>query len=396
MLGCPIIVRVMTDSVEPEPETTDTEVEVPTAPSAAPATPPVRYKPMSLPSAPFWLALIAAVAGLAILVASWSVLFMFAIGLVLFAVLLPLVNWMTRRGLGRAVASMIVVAVSLVIAIAAGLLVLKVIFDQLLPFVASIPEYLEEIKATAPPLVASAVQTILDTIYTATANVDVGVVVLGFLQGILGLAGVALGLTILPFFIFYLLVDQPKMSRGLREDIPSPWRPYIDTAIQIFVNDFAQYFKAELIVGAIQGTIVFVGLFLIGLVVGSPLADYVLLLAVIAAVMELLPQIGPIIALIPALLLALATSPLAFALVLVFYLIVFIIEANVLVPTIEGKVVEFSRATVIVLIAVGFAIGGIVGGILAMPVAAIIRDLFGFIFRQVERDSLTEANATEP
>jgi predicted PurR-regulated permease PerM len=93
------------------------------------------------------------------------------------------------------------------------------------------------------------------------------------------------------------------------------------------------------------------------------------------------------------LLLALATSPLAVVLVGGFYLVVFIIEANVLVPKIEGEVISFSPATVIFLVAVGLALGGIVGGILALPVAAIIRDLFGFIFRQVERDSIIEGAA---
>ena len=76
-----------------------------------------------------------------------------------------------------------------------------------------------------------------------------------------------------------------------------------------------------------------------------------------------------------------------------FYLVVFIIEANVLVPKIEGEVISFSPATVIFLVAVGLALGGIVGGILALPVSAIIRDLFGFIFRQVERDSIIEGVA---
>jgi predicted PurR-regulated permease PerM len=180
------------------------------------------------------------------------------------------------------------------------------------------------------------------------------------------------------------------MSRAMKSGIPVPWRPYVKESVDIFVHDFANYFKSEVIVGAIQGTMVTIGVFIIGLIVGPPLSEYVLLLGVIAAVMELLPQIGPIIALIPALLLALATSPLAVVLVGVFYLVVFIIEANVLVPKIEGSVISFSAATVIFLVAVGLALGGIVGGILALPVAAIIRDLFGFVFRQVERDSLVE------
>src|SRR5262249_5663079 len=160
--------------------------------------------------------------------------------------------------------------------------------------------------------------------------------------------------------------------------------------VDIFIHDFANYFKAEIIVGTIQGTMVTIGVFIIGQIVGPPLQGYALLLGVIAGVLELLPQIGPILSLIPALLLALATSPPAVVLLGGFYLVVFIIEANVLVPKIEGEVISFSPATVIFLVAVGIALGGIVGGILALPVAAIIRDLFGFIFRQVEHDAIIE------
>jgi predicted PurR-regulated permease PerM len=350
----------------------------------------VRYKPMTLPSAPFWLILIAGVVFISIIAATWSVVFMFAVGLALFALLLPIVNWMTRKGLPRGLASLIVVALMVVVAILAGLLVLAIYFNQFLPFIGSIPERLTEIQANAPAWLAGPIQGLLDSINSAVANLDTTTIVLGFLKGILGLVGTALALTMLPFFIFYMLIDQPRMSSSIKKDIPGPWRPFVKAAVDIFINDFANYFKAEVVVGLIQGTMVTIGVFIIGVIVGPPLQGYALLLGAIAAVMELLPQIGPIIALIPALLLALATSPLAVLLVGVFYLIVFIIEANVLVPNIEGQVISFSAATVIFLVAVGLALGGIVGGILALPVAAIIRDFFGFVFRQVERDSLIE------
>ena len=362
------------------------------AETAVPAV-KVHYKPMSLPSAPFWLILIAAVVFVSIIAATWSVVFMFAVGMGLFAVLLPIVNWMTRRGMPRGLASLIVVAVMVVSAILVGVFALAVYFNQFLPFLASIPERLIEIQAVAPEWLANTIQGILDAIHNAAAGADSTTVFFGFLKGILGLVGTLLALTMLPFFVFYLLIDQPRMSRSIKQDIPVPWRPYVRAAVDIFIRDFANYFKAEVIVGAIQGTMVTIGVFIIGLIVGPPLAGYALLLGAIAAVMELLPQIGPIIALIPALLLALATSPLAVVLVGIFYLIVFIIEANVLVPKIEGQVISFSPATVIFLVAVGLALGGIVGGILALPVAAIIRDFFGLVFRQVERDSLVEEPA---
>ena len=58
---------------------------------------------------------------------------------------------------------------------------------------------------------------------------------------------------------------------------------------------------------------------------------------------------------------ALATSPTAVVLVSVFYVIDFIVEANVLVPSkIEGQVINFKAALVLFIVLVGLAIGGIV------------------------------------
>jgi predicted PurR-regulated permease PerM len=192
-----------------------------------------------------------------------------------------------------------------------------------------------------------------------------------------------------------LLVDQPKMAKGFRGGIPVPWRPHVEKATSIFTNDFVRYFKAEIVVGSIQGTIVMIGCFIIGLIVGPPFQGFAIFLGVLAGVMELLPQIGPIISLIPALLLALATSPLAVVLVSVFYVIDFIVEANVLVPKIEGQVINFRAALVLFIVLVGLAIGGIVGAILALPVAAIIRDMFGYLFSEAERASMVELDRAE-
>jgi predicted PurR-regulated permease PerM len=121
---------------------------------------------------------------------------------------------------------------------------------------------------------------------------------------------------------------------------------------------------------------------------GQPLRDFAFMFALLAAVMELLPQIGPILSMIPPLLLALTISPIAFLVTGAFYLVIFTIEANFLVPSIEGDVVSFSRPAVLFLIAMGLAIGGIVGAILALPVAAIARDLFSYLFHHAEHEAL--------
>jgi predicted PurR-regulated permease PerM len=378
-------------------ETLVSEASADTAPAAGSAAVVARprFRPMPQPSAPFWLLIIAGVVGVTIVALSWSVVFMFGIGLAIFAVLLPIVNALDRRGMHRGWASLIVVVIATGIVVLLAVVAIWVFFAQIVPFIASIPATLASIQANAPPLVASAIGSILDAINAASSTVDEGQVVLGFMTGILGLLGTALSLVILPFFVLYLLIDQPRFAGSFHNGVPGPWQSHVDSAIRIFVNDFVRYFKAEFIVGSIQGTIVFIGCFIIGLIVGPPFQGFAIFLGVLAGVMELLPQIGPIISLIPALLLALATSPLAVVLVSLFYVVDFVVEANVLVPKIEGNVINFRPAIVLFVVMVGLAIGGIIGGLLALPVAAIVRDMFGYLFSEAERASLVEMDEYE-
>jgi predicted PurR-regulated permease PerM len=239
-----------------------------------------------------------------------------------------------------------------------------------------------------PPWLTTAISEIATAVENAMNAASWGNVVVGFIQGFLGIIGTLFAFLLLPFFLFYLLKDQPAMARNFYRQIPAPWKPDVEFAISTFITDFATYFKAELLVGAIMGVTVAIGMFIIGLIVGGTLGSFALLLGLIAFVMELIPQIGPIISYIPALLIALTISPLAVALVSVFYFIAFNIEGSVLVPTFEGRMVSFHGATVLLLITIGFALAGIIGAIVALPVASIIRDVFAHFFQKTQRESI--------
>ncbi len=242
--------------------------------------------------------------------------------------------------------------------------------------------------ADLPPQVRSAIDAVLDTLHDNRSGVDEGTAILGFVQGVLGLAGTVFAFFILPFFTFYLVKDQPRMAASFDASIPGPWKEDVRTTLDYLKRDFATYFKAELTVGAIMGVGVTIGMVVIGLICGGgPLVTFALLLGLIALVMELLPQIGPIISYIPAVLLAAVTSPLAVVLVSVFYFIAFNIEGSILVPNFEGKMLDFGGATVIFLITMGFLLAGIVGAILSLPIAMAARDIFRQYFRKAILDS---------
>jgi predicted PurR-regulated permease PerM len=108
---------------------------------------------------------------------------------------------------------------------------------------------------------------------------------------------------------------------------------------------------------------------------------------VTAGILELLPIIGPIIAAVPAVLLAATASLEAVIAALVLYTLVQQIENNFLVPKIQGDAIELHPALVMFAIVIGGSLGGLLGAILALPVAAAMRDVTRYLFRRLSPDA---------
>lgn len=349
------------------------------------------------PSTPFWIALLLGVVAVLVLVWSAAALFVFAVGIALAFFLVPVVNWLERHGSPRWIAAILVVVAAVIASILLVGAIALVILDQGLAFIENLPSLLEELddwygSLPLPDWLRSGVDSILLAVEDNLRALDQGAVVAGILGGFASLIGGLFAWLLLPFFLFYLLKDQPRMAANFYGRVPAPWKADVERILSISVGNFAQYFRAEMVVGSIMFLIVAVGMFGIGTFMGAPLlVEFALLLGLIALVMELIPQIGPILSFIPALLLAIPSGVEVVVVVSAYYFIVFNIEGSVLVPNLEGKMIDFSGASVLVLIAIGFALGGIIGAILALPVASIVRDLFRLFFdKAVAQDLVYE------
>jgi len=99
------------------------------------------------------------------------------------------------------------------------------------------------------------------------------------------------------------------------------------------------------------------------------------------------PIIGPIISAVPAVLLAATAGLEAVIAALVLYTLVQQVENNLLVPKIQGDAIELHPAAVIFAIVVGGALAGLLGAILALPIAAAIRDVSRYLFRRLSPDA---------
>jgi predicted PurR-regulated permease PerM len=98
-----------------------------------------------------------------------------------------------------------------------------------------------------------------------------------------------------------------------------------------------------------------------------------IVLAVIAGLLDLIPQVGATIASIVLVAVALTESTTAAVVMLVIQLVYQQVENYVVYPIVYRRAVELSAFTTIVAVLIAGSILGVVGAILAVPFAAVIK-----------------------
>ena len=181
----------------------------------------------------------------------------------------------------------------------------------------------------------------------------------GFVGGIFGV------MTIL-ILAFYLMLDARNLVRAFVRLFSPAERPRVEDACRRVSTKVSAWLGGQLLLaGAIGGSAAF-GLFLMGV-------PYFYVLALIAAVGEMIPVVGPLLAAVPAIVVALTVSPALALGVTAFFFVQQQVENHLLVPKIMEPQVGISAAGVIVGLLVGGTLLGVVGAILAVPTVAILQ-----------------------
>jgi predicted PurR-regulated permease PerM len=349
---------------------------------------PARFGPWAPPSRPAVVAAAGVVAILGVAYLAGPTLAQFVIGLILVLVLDPVVSWLSARGLNRGVAAILAILALGLAAVFFLTIVLQAILEQGPAFFDAVAGFLASLRdgiaaSGLPAFIKDAMADIFGQLEQGASSVDLGAVLVAMAEGLFALLGpvVSVGL-VLPFFMFYVLADLPRIARGVTRIVPAQWRDDVVHVAGIGVGSVATYIRAEAILMAWVGSLTFLGLLALGFVVDARIADFAIFLAVVAAISELVPTFGPYIALIPALVFAATIGPPALVAVLALYLVIMFVEGQVLVPRIEGGQFELHPALVIVLILGALAVIGPLGAVLAMPIAAAARDGFRYVFRR--------------
>lgn len=194
----------------------------------------------------------------------------------------------------------------------------------------------------------------------------------GLTQGVFTFASAIFGgifsFVLIIVFSFYLLAQEKGIESFLRLIIPVAYEPYAIDLWHRSQHKLGQWFRAQLLLGAIVGVLIFFGLTFLGV-------RHAFVFAVLAAVFEIIPIVGPILAAVPAVLVAFISSTVLGFITIALYIVVQQVESNVIVPVILRKAIGLSPLIVVLSLLVGAKIGGVFGILLAVPLAAILTEL---------------------
>jgi predicted PurR-regulated permease PerM len=209
--------------------------------------------------------------------------------------------------------------------------------------------------------------------------------------GFLGVTGFLLSLVMVPIYLFFLLKESPAIEKRWREYLPlrnSPLKDEVAALLSQINNYVIAYFRGQLLVCLIDGTLIGIALYLTGL-------NFAPLIGLLVVILTMIPYIGIILCWVPAVLIAAGqwgdwTHPL---IVTAVFIIVQNLEAIFIAPKIVGSSVGLHPMTVIVSIFIwGLLIGGLLGPILAVPLTATVKVLLArYVWGRRLREKVAEA-----
>jgi predicted PurR-regulated permease PerM len=252
-----------------------------------------------------------------------------------------------------------------------------------------IPPLAEELAVLVGniPTYISQMQTLLDSLdkwQVSNLPKEVDSMVLGAMQNVLGLittfaqqsvnttVGVLsrfIYLIIIPLITFFLLKDDATLAKGSVQNLPEAHRKIAARTLQKIDTVLRNYIVGQALLCVIVGTLTGLALALFGI-------KFSLILGIVAAVAQLIPNIGPFIGAAPALIVALIMSPILAAEVGIFFLLVNSLIVAVLAPKILGDKLDLHPLTIVLSVLILGEIAGMWGLFLAAPIVAILKILY--------------------
>lgn len=168
----------------------------------------------------------------------------------------------------------------------------------------------------------------------------------------------------------YFSLEKSKLIKDLADLFDRGREEAIKSFFHEVDNQLGNWIRGQIILMTIIGLTTFVGLTLIKV-------PYALPLAIIAGLLEIVPNIGPIFSAVPAVIIAyLALGWPAAVAAGILYLVIQQAENSIIVPKIMKANVNINPLVSILGILIGGKVFGVVGALLAVPIFIVFRTIY--------------------
>ena len=338
-----------------------------------------------------WLAVIV-VAGWLLSHITRAILMLILSTLVAFA-LTPLVNLLSRW-IPRLLAIALSYLIGFVVFFGILSLVIVTAGTEVTNFVRHLPDYASRAQDLQPQVLAllsplgvthaqlvqaeaSAVSA-LESLGTTAANDAFGIVTSV-------LSAVVDGVLILILSV-YVTASGPRLVHWLREQAPPGQRRRANLLINIGNNVVGGYVRGTLTLATLVGVLVGVGMGILGV-------RYALLLGILAFFMEFVPILGVLISGAVCVVLALFQGWVLALLDVAYFVVVHVIEGDLVGPRVMGRAVGIHPAVALLALVAGTDILGFWGALFGAPIAGVLQAIVVAAWKEVRRSEPREPRA---
>jgi predicted PurR-regulated permease PerM len=307
----------------------------------------------------------------------WPIFVPLLIALALAYILEPVVGWFERLGLPRRRAILATLLAAVLVLALFVVFVVPRLAAQFALLADRLPVLVQTFLAGIQPLLSS-IRRINEGLYLSINNritryvenpSELTTPVIEWMQGGGGMLGMTASLfesILIPFFIYYILRDLPKLRAGLELLTPPRFRTTTHEVFDRVAAVGQNFIRGQLTICAIMALLDAIGFLLLGI----PMAIF---LGVLAGFGHLVPYVGPTVAAVLTVAVTAIDNPEWWRIVGVLgvFLGVQTLESIVLTPMILGSQLELHPFWVLAGITIAGHLFGILGMILATPVIAI-------------------------
>jgi predicted PurR-regulated permease PerM len=322
--------------------------------------------------------------GLGALVALWiglmvvslqGVILLIVVAMFLAVGLNPAVEFLMHRRLTRAWAVLCVILGVLLVIAGFLLLMVPIISHQVTAIGNNLPDWFDQLQKN------SQIRD-FDQKYDITSKVEDYVKSGAWAQkafgGVVGVGLAILGVLLNTFVVvvltLYFLASLPSMKQAAYSLAPASRRERVSLLGDRILRNIGGYVSGAFVVALCAGLSTLVFLFIVGL------GSYALALAMVVALLDVIPMIGATIGAVIVCAIAFATDIKTGIIAVIFYIAYQQVENYLIYPKVMSRSVEIPGALTVIAALVGGTLLGVVGALLAIPTAASILLLVKEVF----------------